>query len=236
MRLTPSKFRSVKNPPLTNTAETVVAPRRRKGRPSALDPNVGQEKIIATTTALLKKYRPAELTQNLIAAKASIDPKLIRYYFGDLDGLLTIVLERLIDGLGVVMAKASTAGGTPTDRMRSRIVALTRYVVANPNLWPMISERVYASDSKWAKTVRLDLTKSAYVRLLAVVEDGQKQGEFSTNFDPRLLYVALLGLSEIFVTAKAIIEELIPGSRSEAEKIYVDFVVNLVMHGIAPHD
>ncbi len=198
-----------------------------------MDENVGREKIIATTIALLRKHRPSEITQNLVASNAGIDPKLIRYYFGDLEGLMTSVLERLIDGLGTVMSKASTSGGTATDRMRRRITALTHYVVANPNLWLMISDRVYASDTNWAKNVRAELTTSAYRRLQTVIEDGQRNGEFADDFDTRLLYIALLGLSEIFVTARSIVEVLMPGRRLDTERTYVDFIVELVLHGIA---
>lgn len=215
--------------------EPEIETKRRKGRPSALDPNVGREKIIEATIALLKEHRPGELTQSLIAKQTGIDSKLIRYYFNDLEGLLTVVLERLIDGLGVVMSKASTSSGTPTERMRRRITALTHYVVENPNLWKMIADRVYPADSNWAKSVRSDLTNSAYLRLHTVIEDGRRSGEFSEQFDPRLLYVALLGLSEIFVTARPIIDELFPGQQSDTEQIYVSFIVELVLNGIAKH-
>lgn len=224
---------TVKNPDPSALTEEPITKKRRKGRPSTLDENVGREKIIATTIALLRKHRPGDITQNLVASNAGIDPKLIRYYFGDLEGLMTSVLERLIDGLGAVMSKASTSGGTATDRMRKRIAALTHYVVANPNLWLMISDRVYSSDTNWAKNVRAELTASAYLRLQTVIEDGQRNGEFADNFDTRLLYVALLGLSEIFVTARSIVEELMPGRRPDTERIYVDFIVELVLHGIA---
>ena len=215
--------------------EPEIETRRRKGRPSALDANVGREKIIEAAIALLREHRAGELTQNLVAKQAGTDPKLIRYYFGDLEGLLTVVLERLIDGLGVVMSKASTSGGTPTDRMRRRITALTHYVVEHPNLWKMIADRVYPAESNWAKSVRSELTNSAYLRLLTVIEDGRRSGEFSEHFDPRFLYVALLGLSEIFVTARSIIDELFPGRHADTERIYVDFIVDLVLNGIAKH-
>jgi TetR/AcrR family transcriptional regulator len=198
-----------------------------------LDENVGREKIIATTIALLRKHKPGEITQSLVASNAGIDSKLVRYYFGDLEGLMTTVLERMIDELGVVMSKASTSGGTATERIRRRIIALTHYAVANPNFWQMVVDRVYATNTDWAKSVRAELTSSAYIRLQTVIEDGARNGEFADDFDTRLLYVALIGLSGIFVTARSVVEELMPGTRSTAEKIYVDFIIELVLRGIA---
>ncbi|WP_133303021.1 TetR/AcrR family transcriptional regulator [Cupriavidus lacunae] len=214
-------------------AEQHTPKKRRKGRPSTLDENVGREKIIATAIALLRNHKPGEITQNLVASNAGVDPKLVRYYFGDLEGLMTTVLERLIDGLGMVMSKASTTGGTATERIRRRIRALTNYVVANPNLWEMISDRVYASKTDWAKNVRAELTSSAYSRLQTVIEDGQRNGEFAENIDTRFLYIALIGLSEIFVTARSIVDELMPGRRTSTENLYADFIIDLVLRGIA---
>lgn len=207
--------------------------KRTKGRPAGTEEQVGRSLVLTATKRLLRRFPPNGLTQARIAEAAKVDPKLVRYYFGRLDNLFNEVLSDLLDDLAVKMTVATESPGTPRDRMRARIRALTQFYIDNPHWWDMLTARVYYTSTKWAANLRTDLNTKGFERLMAVLDDGRNEGDFRTNFDARLLYLALIGLSEIFVTGKPILGVLIPEAKqSDLQERYVDFIVDLVFHGI----
>jgi AcrR family transcriptional regulator len=207
--------------------------KRTKGRPSGTEEQVGRGLVIGATKRLLRRFPPNELTQARIAEAAKVDPKLVRYYFGNLNNLFNEVLSGLLDDLAAKMTAATETLGTPKDRMRARIKALTQFYIDNPHWWDMLAARVYHTSTKWAANLRTDFNMKGFGRLMAVLDDGRKSGEFRADFDARLLYLALIGLSEIFVTGKPILGVLMPNtSRNDMQEQYIDFIVDMVFRGI----
>lgn len=163
-----------------------------------------------------------------------IDPKLVNYYFGDLENLLDEALEQIVRDLSAVMAAASETGRNSPETVRNRIAALTRFFIRNPHAWQMLAARVYESDSPWAKQLATELNTAGFGRLELIIRLGRKANEFAGSFDERLLYVALIGLSEIFVTARPVVELIAPDLRpDDAEERYIAFISDLVLHGIS---
>ena len=69
------------------------SPRRTQGRP-LIEVEVGRQALIDAASALLRTTPPARITRAAIARFAGVDPGLIRYYFGDRDGLFAEGVHR----------------------------------------------------------------------------------------------------------------------------------------------
>lgn len=209
------------------------AAKRAKGRPPKSDEKARRELVIATTRKLLRRHPPSALTQVSIAKAARVDAKLLRYYFGTLDNLFNVVLNDMLDELASRMAVATDRPGTARERMRYRIETLTEFYVENPHWWAMLTSRVYEPQTKWAADLRKDFNLKSFARLMSVIDHGRRDGEFRPDFEPRLLYLALVGLSEILMTGAPILAVLMPGaSRAEQRARYLEFIVDFVFRGI----
>jgi TetR/AcrR family transcriptional regulator len=79
------------------------------------------------------------------------------------------------------------------------------------------------------------VTIEAYERHKTMVAQGRASGDFRGDFDPRLLYIAIIGLAEIFVTARPVLELLYGGKLPDLRREYKDFVTNLIVRGIQGH-
>jgi AcrR family transcriptional regulator len=208
--------------------------KRNQGRPALKSNGVGAEKIVNAAISLLKNKKPSQITQSLVAKKAGVDPKLVRYYFGDLNTLMEATLSTLVEELSLVMTEATQQGESATEKMVSRIAALTGFFLKNPNAWQIIVSNIYGTKSKFAVKTRATLNINGYDRLNQVISLGRKNGEFHDDFDGRFLYVALIGLSEIFVTARPLFEVLKPKFNSKTlEEDYVNFITSLVLRSIS---
>jgi AcrR family transcriptional regulator len=209
--------------------------RRKKGRPAGKETSIGADQILDTARILLKDHRHHKLTQAGIARAACIDPKLIRYYFKTLDHLLVELAHRFILDINDRMAAASNIAGTTEEKIARRIRTLLECFVESPNFWPLIMDKIYLSEDDRARSIRRDWNNTSFQRLSTIVLSGIGQGDIRPNIDPRLLYVVLIGLCEIFVTGKPITDVLF--SKYEQEGLadrYGDFIIDLVMLGLRP--
>jgi TetR/AcrR family transcriptional regulator len=209
--------------------------RRKKGRPAEDDRPVGADQLIDAARILLKDHHPDKLSQASIARAAGVDPKLIRYYFRTLDHLLVEVAHRFILDINNRMAKASGIAGTTEEKIARRLRTLLHFYVETPNFWPLVMDKIYLSHDNRARSVRRDFNNTSFQRLSAIILNGVELEEIRPGIDPRLLYVVLIGLCEIFVTGKPIMDVLF--SEYEQENLadrYGDFIVDLVMRGLNP--
>jgi TetR/AcrR family transcriptional regulator len=209
--------------------------RRKKGRPAGREGSIGADQIIDTARILLKDHHPDKLTQASIARAAGVDPKLVRYYFKTLDHLLVELAHRFILDINDRMAGASKIAGTTEEKIARRIRTLLQFYVETPNFWPLIMDKIYLSEDDRARSVRRDFNNTSFQRLSTILLNGIEQKDIRPGIDPRLLYVVLIGVCEIFVTGKPIMDVLFSEYEQESlADLYGNFIIDLVTLGLRP--
>jgi TetR/AcrR family transcriptional regulator len=218
-----------------SSKSTFEGDQRKKGRPKKNAAAVGPDQFIEAARDLLRSQHPHKLTRANVARAAKADPKLLQYYFGTLEQLLIEVAHRYVVDLSDRMAEAGDIDGSTEEKMSRRLHALLQFYVEAPNFWPLVMDKIYLSDDERARDVRRDFNNTSFQRLANIIQVGFEKREIASGVDARLLYVALIGLCEIFVTGKPIVDVLF--SQYEQERLvgsYGDFIVQLVMKGLSP--
>ncbi len=218
------------------TARKTVRPskakvKRGKGRPPR--DLVGRESILRSTRELLKQKAPSELSRVNIAAYCGVDPGLIRYYFGTTDGLLTEVATQIVEEMHAHINKAIATGRSSEQRMRSRVRVSLDMHEQNPHLNELIIQKILGGTRAGARRARSEMIEGSIATLTALIDEGVKQGDFR-KVDPRLLHIALVGMSEFFFTGRPVVQELF-GRPPDSDLIeeYGKFVADLILGGIA---
>ncbi|MBR1297366.1 TetR/AcrR family transcriptional regulator [Bradyrhizobium sp. AUGA SZCCT0042] len=162
---------------------------------------------------------------------AGIDPGLVRYYFGDITGLLTTVVEAITATLrGKLEISAGSSELTPAAKLRQRVRILLDTFVENPHFHQLFVELVLYRDSASVKSLRRSLTRRSLAELEKLLQDAGGQ-----NLNPRFTYIALFGILEFFVTGQPLLEELYPSHAVGGKKLqneYADFVSDLLFRAI----
>ncbi|MDR3468454.1 MAG: TetR family transcriptional regulator [Xanthobacteraceae bacterium] len=221
--------------PRKPTSSTVKKVRkvRGKGRPS-VEGAVGRQKLIDATRELLRTIPPARLTSNDIARAAGGDRALVRYYFGTMANLFSVVASELSAGLVSSLSTAAKVDNNATDKLRHRIQEFVRYELENPALHPLYTEQLLSDQSAAARKLVRRIASEGHLTFEAIIKEGRRSGEFRKDFDIRLLDIAIVGLCEFIVVGQPILEAwLSPGERvSDLLTHYADFVADLVVNGI----
>ena len=209
-------------------------PRRGQGRPVNPKDAVGREGLIQATISLLNRRPPAKISLQEIAEYARVDPKLIRYYFGDKNALFTAAVTEMLGGMQAAVEIQLKTEGPAAERIHNRARSLVRTLFSNPHLHPLIVEQIMHGDREAGRQALKFMAAHGYAVTRKLIEDGLRRGELR-KVDPRFLHVAMVGLCEYFITARPLVEELFGGRPMTLEmaEAYADFVADLLFRGLA---
>lgn len=209
---------------------------RKQGRPRSAAAKIGSDKVVDTARQLLRQPRPPQLSRSEVAKAAGVDEKLVRYYFENFEDLLDQVTDGSIVDLEKVMTEASKPQKKASHVVRERVRALIGFLAENPTFFKLLVDRVYNAGDSAAQARLETLNARAYERHLAAVQAGRKGGEFREDFDPRLLYIAIVGMAEFFTTGRPVVEFIFGESADKVRARYEKFVFDLILRGIGKLD
>lgn len=216
-------------------AKRVTTDRRRTGRPSANDENVGPQKLVDTTRTLLQTIPPTRLTAGHVAKAAGVHRALIRYYFGSMSNLLAEVAAQLSHDLVATLAEASKGDDSAVDRLRRRVREFIRYELANPALHPLYAQQILSGKAPGAQRTLKSVAAEGHATLRQIVMDGRRSGEFREDFDVRYLDFAIICLCEFIVVGRPFLEAWTTSEERPSTMLqqYSEFIVELLLRGIA---
>lgn len=202
--------------------------RRSKGRPDAASAGVGREALIAATRQLLQELAPQQVTTTSIARRAGADPALVRYYFGNRTNLLLEVAKQI----GSETSAQPPESGDPAELLADFIHATFRFTRSARNMQRlMLDELDSASSPELRDSVRQ--WNRVPVDYYARVKELDEAGEL-VDFDPLFLHLAVVGISDFFVTGGPLLRLLVPeGTDMDALAArYEAFVERLLIDGL----
>jgi AcrR family transcriptional regulator len=202
--------------------------RRSKGRPDASSAGVGREALITATRQLLQELPPAQVTASAIARRAGGDPALVRYYFGNREKLLLEVAKCI----GEESNAPPPEQGDPVELLTDFIHATFRFTRSARNMQRLMLDEL---DSTSSPELRDSLRKwnRVPVDYYAGLRDLDVDGDLA-DYNPLFLHLAVIGISDFFVTGGPLVELLVPDGTDMEElgRQYEVFVEKLLMDGL----
>lgn len=215
---------------MTTAPADRTSAKRSKGRPAAGDKDVGRDHILAAAEALLKTLPPARVTISSISREAGVDPALVRYYFGDRTRLLMAVAGRVTSNTAHAGARTLEPQAALIEHIR-KTLALVR---SAPFMHRLMVEELNANgtDETRSRTREMNADLVEFYRELLEADGGQTL----RAVDPLFLHLIILGASDFFVSADAVIAPLLPpdADRDELAVRFNTFMVDLLLNGLKP--
>ena len=154
--------------------------------------NSTAEKLLVAASELMIERNSIEVSLSDIAQKSGVNSALVKYHFGNKDGLLLALLARdaatEVSHLEYLLAQPIT----PTEKLRLHIAGIIRAYRQFPYMNRLIHYLLHESSTGAADEVSKFFVAPLlgfHRRLLA---EGIKAGEFR-NIDPVLFYTSLIG-------------------------------------------
>ena len=208
--------------------------KRKKGRPLGAEAEVGREAVLLAARDVLRETPPGQVTRQLVATKAGVDPGLIRYYFGTLENLMAEVAATVNRDLRA-QVEGAQAGRSPDERLLLRVAGTFQMFLENPHHHEvMLSHQLGARTDEIKADWRHHLGGSL-VDLKDILVSGREAGELR-EIDERLLHLAIISLGEFFSTSETLLKDMY-GDDATIEDLrdpYLRFVEDLLLNGLRP--
>ena len=146
-----------------------------------------------------------------IGQAAGVNSALLYYYFRDKDRLYREVLQRLVGTLVEQTGGRLAAGGTPADRLRGLLEAQADVLARHPNLPKLFLRELADHDAEHAVEQVQLLAATTFRKLCELVREGQQDGSFRKDVDPRFAAVSVISQVAYFHLARPAVRILLAG-------------------------
>jgi AcrR family transcriptional regulator len=217
-------------------ASRKAAPERRtKGRPLGADPAARKQQIVDAAREVLRVTPPAKVTRDQVAQHASVDPKLVSYYFGDLPTLFTAVIRDIVADNLHRFREIIGAGSSAHEVIKRRIRLLLDIHAENPYYIDLMTEFVTNSDALQAAELREAMFFPFYEAMENVLVNGVAHGELRAT-DRKMTHIAIIGVCQHFIAARPLFDAFIERQESRTAQLdrYAEFAADLILYGLVP--
>ncbi|MHC4992999.1 MAG: TetR/AcrR family transcriptional regulator [Planctomycetota bacterium] len=197
--------------------------------------HASQQALLAAAAARFARAGFEGATLDAIAGDAGVNKALVRYHFGDKQGLFSRVLLDAIERGAEILAPVRSSAAPPAERLDQFIRAISGFLDEVPHFAPIISREWMCAGTHVTPEVMQRLLQ--FFRLDAeILEDGARHGDFR-SVDTHAAHLALVG-SLVFFHLSAPMRDArsgpdFPPPLTSAE--FADHVRLLFRHGLADH-
>jgi TetR/AcrR family transcriptional regulator len=208
---------------------------KRAGRPAAADQN-SRALLLEAASQLMNERNTIDISLSELAAHSDLNSALVKYYFGNKEGLMLALLQRDAATAIHEIEHLLELKLAPDLKLKLHIAAVIKTFHRSPYLnrllHAMLDDRNSETDS--AKQIAEFFVKP-FVRLQRkLLDQGVKAGQFR-RIDPMFFYVSVLGACDLLFNGRFTLRSVFRVRRitDELRERYIDHVANIVLHGIA---
>jgi TetR/AcrR family transcriptional regulator len=161
-----------------------------------------RELILDSAQQLFGRKGLEATTIKQIGAESGLNPALLYYYFADKQNLYRAILQRIGEGLIARGGAALLTAATPPEAIRALVLAQMQFLLANPDAPKLIIRELLDHEARHAEAMILQVASGIFQRLCAVIEAGQRAGEFRPDLEPKFAAVSTISQVIYFTIAR----------------------------------
>lgn len=192
-----------------------------------------RDQLIEAASQIMRDGDTIDLSLSELSMRAGLNSALVKYYFGNKNGLMLALLDRdmgnIVHGLGALVAKDMP----PEEKLRLHIGAVIDTYYAFPYLNRLLMRMV--RDSAPTEAARI---ADLYLRPISkaydtLISEGVKAGKFR-NIDPQFFYFTVTGAADRFYSSRLVLRHCYNQDdfNENMRDRYRDHTIDLIMRGL----
>ena len=197
------------------------------------DAGGAREQLLEAASQIMREGDTIDLSLSELSLRAGLNSALVKYYFGNKNGLMHALLDRhmgkIVADLNALVAKDTP----PEEKLKRHIGAVIDTYYAFPYLNRLLMRLIRDSAPVEAARIAeryLRPISRAYDRLIA---EGVKAGKFRP-VDPQLFYFTVTGAADRFFSARQVLRHCYDQNdiSDTMRDAYREHSVDLIMRGL----
>ena len=192
-----------------------------------------RDKLIETASRIMREGDTIDISFSELSVLSGLNSALVKYYFGNKDGLMEAILERdmnhILEQIGLLIDKE----WPPEDKLRHHIGAVIDTYYEYPYLNRLTMRLIRDLPPEGARAIADKYLKPLSEAYNIFVGEGIKSGVFR-DMDADLFYSAVTGAADRFFTGKLVWKYCY--ARDDFDErmrdAYREQTVDLIMNGI----
>ena len=195
--------------------------------------SVTAAKLLKAAGELMTERNSIDISLSELAGKSGVNAALVKYHFGNKDGLLLALLVRdsqsEIENLDYLMRQPIS----PTEKLKLHIAGIIKAYHRFPYLNRLIHRLLYESSEQSAKEVSRCFATPVFEFQRRLLEEGAEAGEFR-KIDPVLFYISLIGACDHLFHGRLAMSSIlgIGAVTDDVRRRYVAHMTELICDGI----
>ncbi|WP_395636650.1 TetR family transcriptional regulator [Sphingorhabdus sp.] len=192
-----------------------------------------RDQLIEAASQIMREGDTIDLSLSELSLRAGLNSALVKYYFGNKNGLMLALLDRdmgnIVFSLGALLAKDIP----PEEKLRIHIGAVIDTYFAFPYLNRLLMRMV--RDSAPVEAARIaDLYLKPISKVYdALIAEGVKAGKFR-NIDPQFFYFTVTGAADRFYSSRLVLRHCYNQDdfNENMRDAYREHSIDLIMRGL----
>lgn len=185
---------------------------RSRGRPVDTDQQDLKKQILDTAEELFADNGYAATSIRSIAERSGVNPALVHYYFGNKKLLLQNVLERVLEPMGLAIAKLKNSPGASPEMIASLLVSMA---AKHPNIPRLLIREVFLPGGEMQQFFTENMAPRLGGALPALLDREKSAGRLHEDSDPAISAMLIMAVSIFPFIARTLAEPVLGISYDE---------------------
>jgi AcrR family transcriptional regulator len=207
---------------------------RGPGRPTGGQKGAARASLLQAARALMTEKGLTRVTAREVAERAGVNPGLVRYYFGNKDGLLRAVVAEIAEEGQARTLDWASREGDGRERLRGLMTSMIHSFAADPYAARLCTEQIFFAEDEVIDHFVEEFGRSHIELLHRVLADGVASGDFR-DIDPELVIPAITGSVMFFFLASPVFLRVFGRDALAPEQVerFAEAAASIVLNGIS---